>query len=159
MGRPKTRIEGLPRFKEGERVMWKSGKNWHSGEVIFIGKTKKEIQEGLPKGYKLQYKGSETDDTKSKRQTSFTYLVAADSPLFKPGFTAHSIPEKHLQKESDSWNYKEQIIRRSNFEVEDLKELVIEVAKAIHKGKTKVPENIVKFYQKIEPVTLKKPIK
>lgn len=156
MARPKTRIEGAPRFSIKDRVVWKSGKHWRSGEVLVIGKNQENIQGSIPTGYKLQYvKASNppknTRLAKIVSQKSFAYLVAADSPLFKPGFTVHSIPEHHLQKETESWFYKQELIRNKEFEHESLRELVLEVAKATHRNKKTVPENILKLYESLVP--------
>jgi len=156
MGRPKIRNTGTPRFKVGERVIWKSGKNWRSGEVLHYGKGKQELLKAVPEGYKLQY--SEKDKMEDREEghgssesKSFTYLVAADSPLFRPGYTVHSIPERHLQKETESWVWKENLITTKEIPKKNLKELVIEVVKTMHKSKKSVPTNIQEKIFEIMP--------
>jgi hypothetical protein len=151
MGRPKKRIDGSARFEIGERVIWKSGKKWKSGSIIFRTRNKKELLTNIPKGYKLQYSDKENEMSETK---ALTYLVAADSPLFKPGFTVHSIPERHIQKEKESWVWKVEQIEKAQSEENNRKNLLklaIEVARTLHTNKRKVPETIKKIFYELYP--------
>jgi hypothetical protein len=147
MGRPKARPQGEARFSSGERVVWKSGDQWKTGTVICHGETKTEADSKLPPGYKIQYRGKETNIKKVKQKL---YYVAADSPLFKPGFTVHSVPERHLQKEKESWIPKEEAVKNicSN---SPFINLILCIAKAIHTKKSGVPHEIIEEFNKQFP--------
>jgi hypothetical protein len=146
MGRPKKRKQDEPRFELGDRVVWKSGKNWKSGEVLFRSRDKAEVLKSIPKGYKLQYSDHETKQSKTK---SLTYLVAADSPLFKPGFSVHSIPERHLQKESESWIWKSNILQSQKLDTTEITNFLLTVGHCLHKNKKAVPSQIKEEFETI----------
>jgi hypothetical protein len=146
MARPKTRQEGIPRFEIGERVVWKSGTHWKMGTIICLGKTKKEAESNLPNGYKIQYNSKK----EIPLNTQFIYFVASDTPLFKPGFIAHSVPERHLQKHKESW-YSKQEIMWEEYKSQDFFELALGVAKAIHKNPKDVPKEIRDIFVKTCP--------
>jgi hypothetical protein len=144
MGRPKTRVPGIPRFHIGERVIWKSGTKWKMGTILCLGKTKEEAQKNLPAGYKIQYKKTDQKQI-NKEFDNFIYYVAADTPLFKPGFTAFSVPERHLQNQNESWFGREEKMWEI-YRDKDHFQLALEVAKAIHNNPNSVPENIKKIF-------------
>jgi hypothetical protein len=155
MARPKTRRPDIPRFDPGERVVWKSGTHWKMGTVLCFGKNKKQAEENLPEGYKIQYNSKikeliEERNSEPKDHTSFIYFVAADTPLFKPGFVAHSVPERHLQKQKDSWFSKEQIMWEEHKE-KDFFPLALEIARAIHNNAKNLPNEIKETFYKICP--------
>jgi hypothetical protein len=129
-------------LKENERVVWKSGEKWKSGTIIAIGKTKEEAIEKLGAEYKLHY-------ASSKEGKPPFYLVAADTPLFKPGYTVHSVPEHHLQLEKESWVFKKEKIE--SLSKEDLLKISIATAKLVHEKKSKAPEELTKALNEILP--------
>jgi hypothetical protein len=163
MARPKTRIPGVPRFQEGERVVWKSGNNWKMGTVICHGKSRAEAERNLPEGYKIQYNPKNIDEKIKKNSNvdppleveanpkQIIYLVAADTPLFKPGFTAHSVPERHLQKYKDSWFSKEEIMWE-NYKDSSFFGLALLIAKEIHENPKNLSQEILNEFEKICPL-------
>jgi hypothetical protein len=148
MPRPKSRKEGIPRFEIGERVVWKSGDHWKMGTILCLGKNRKEAEDNLPQGYKIQYVSKKRDAEDQSK--SLIYFVAADTPLFKPGFTAHSVPERHLQKYKESWYSKEQTMWEE-YKTTDFFPLALVVAKAIHETPKDVPTSIKNALAKICP--------
>lgn len=148
MARPRKRKPGVHRFAIGERVVWKSGENWKMGTIICSGKNKTEAEANLPEGYKIQYKSKNNEATPDSKQ--IIYFVAADTPLFKPGFIAHSVPERHLQNHKESWYSKEEIMWEE-YKNKDFFELALIVAKSIHSSPKSLPKEIKEAFEKICP--------
>jgi hypothetical protein len=127
------------RFKVGDRVAWVSpsaklgldARTKKTGTVVSVGATRAEALAGLDSGYKTAYNSG-------RNARGPFYYVAADTPLFKPGFTAHSVPERRLQKESDTLDYKLAAIRA--LEPTTLGIVAALVATSLHKNPKKQDE-------------------
>jgi hypothetical protein len=124
-----------PRFKPGDRVCWnpknKAEPGMRTGTVIATGQTKKEALAAIPKGFTPVHKGQ-------PNHTGPTILVAADTPLLKPGYKIYSVPERHLQRETDSLHFKLNQAAKAN------KNALLELAKTVitheHRKGKKTPE-------------------
>jgi hypothetical protein len=130
------------RFQIGQRVAWKSGKEWKTGSILLEGDPKKNTREQLKKEFTLAYK--------SKRENKKPhYYVAADSLLFKPGYLVHCVPEHHLQKEETSWPYRDQLIEKLS------KKDLLKIAKVVlylhHHSKQTCPKSLNETLHQIDP--------
>lgn len=148
MARPITRKKGIPRFSIGERVVWKSGEHWKMGTIVCYGKNKEDAEKDLPDGYKIQYNSRKEGAKPQHKQ--ILYIVAADTPLFKPGFITHSVPERHLQKHTESWYFKEQTMWNEH-KHKNFFDLALVIAKAIHSSPKNLPKEIIEAFQKVCP--------
>jgi hypothetical protein len=159
MGRKPIRRPDQPRFAEGDRVAWKSGKAWKRGTVLKSfdagsPEDRKKAAESISPDYKLG-KARKTPSQK-KESGGFSYLVAEDSPLFQPGRTACSVPENHLQDLKETWVFKEEVILTKFREGQDDprsqtgRALSLAVARSIHL-KEKVPSVITSAFAREFP--------
>lgn len=96
---PKKPKKAGAKFGTGDRVAWGSRGRRKTGTVVAVGETRDEALAQLPKELKTAYKSE-------RASKGPFYYVAADTPLFKPGFTAHSVPEHKMQAESESLEFK-----------------------------------------------------
>lgn len=139
MGRPKATA---PRFKIGDRVAWVSpsqklgleSSQKRTGTVVSVGKTREEALSRIPQEYGVHYKSERV------AKGPF-YYVAADTPLFKPGFSVHCVPARRLQKEADTIEYKIEAIRGMG--TSELRTVVSTVAIELHKMKKAVPKSLL----------------
>jgi len=130
------------------RVAWKSGKQWKTGTILLVGKPDHNPKEQLKKEFTLAY------DSRRQPKSEY-YYVAADSPLFQPGYTVHCVPANHLQHEKTSWPFKERLIEKMN-----KKELLILARSAIatqHRMKKRCPQEILIGLHQIHPDLFPKP--
>jgi len=132
-GRPKSKTEGQNRFPKGTRVAWKSGRSWKTGTALAFGKTREEALSQLGPEYHVRYQ------TDKDAKGPFHY-VAVDTPLFKPGYTVCSIPENHLQLESESWEFKRTVLEQLS--KTELFGIVLATAKFAHEKKSKTPKTL-----------------
>lgn len=131
---PRPKKSGF-RFRPGDRVAWTSPSaklgldkaRKRTGTVVSVGRTREEAASAIPKEYGIHYKST-------RAAKGPFYYVAADTPLFKPGYTVHSVPEKRLQHEESTLEYKLGALR--GLEEATLRVLASTVAAATHRTKS-----------------------
>lgn len=143
---PKTPVgrnkRNLPRFQTGDRVCWTTGNQKRSGTIIAAGSTREEAVAQIGKEYRLVYKSE-------KNRSGPFYYVAADTPLFKPGYSAHSIPERHLIPEKDDIGFKQEAALQMS--ATQAKQCAITVVTYLHEKKGRAPKELVEELHRICP--------
>jgi hypothetical protein len=132
------------KLKPGTRVAWKSGKQWKTGSVLLAGDPTQKTKKVIAKEFTLAYESQKTP------KTDF-YYIAADSPLFQPGYTVHCVSANHLQHEETSWPYKEKLL--DNLSKKDLKTLAQAALKTQQRLKKRCPQEIQDALHQLNPQT------
>lgn len=134
----------------GQRVAWKSGKEWKTGTILLKGDPQKNLREHLKKEFTLAYE--------SKRENKKPhYYVAADTPLFKPGYVVHCVPAHHLQKEATSKPHRLRLLE--SLGKKELLHIALTTLETYQRLKTRCPQELIDTLHQINPESFPKPKK
>lgn len=132
----------------GQRVAWKSGKEWKTGTILLEGDPQKNLREHLKKEFTLAYE--------SKRENKRPhYYVAADTPLFKPGYVVHCVPAHHLQNEATSKPHRTRLLECLG--KKELIQIALSVLETYQTLKTRCPKELIETLYQINPESFPKP--
>jgi hypothetical protein len=153
MGLPKESfLATTPNMKTfleiGQRVAWKSGKEWKTGTILLKGDPEKNLREHLRKEFTLAYE--------SKRENKKPhYYVAADTPLFKPGYVVHCVPAHHLQNEATSKPHRLRLLECLG--KKELLHIALTALETYQRLKTRCPKELIDALHQINPESFPKP--